>query len=115
MNCFQNTAMQLLESSKKGIDQNKDGKTVRRLEMVEVVLVHCNLVNNNSQQSSKVLLTFLPNKNFGEIITITPHSPTLMKTTNTKFSFAEIWFTDQNDRRLEIEEDVNITLIIGTV
>ena len=88
---------------------------MRRLETVEVVLVHCNLVNNNYQQSSKVLLTFLPNKNFGELITITPHSPTMMKTTNAKFSFVEIWFTDQNDRQLEIEEDVNITLIIGTV
>ena len=88
---------------------------MRRLETVEVVLVHCNLVNNNYQQSSKVLLTFLPNKNFGELVTITPHSPTMMKTTNAKFSFVEIWFTDQNDRQLEIEEDVNITLIIGTV
>ena len=84
------------------------------LETVEVVLVHSNLVNNSYQQVSKVLFTFLPNKLFGQIITITPHSPTMLKTTNAEFSFIEIWFTDQNNRPLEIEDNVNITLIIGT-
>ena len=84
-----------------------------RLESVEVVLVHCNLVNNSYQQASKVLL-LLPNKQFRELITITPHSPTMLKTTNAEFSFTEIWFTDQNNRPLEIENNVNITLIIGT-
>ena len=72
--------MQLLGSSKKDIDQNKNGETVPRLETVEVVLVHCNLVNNNYQQASKVLFTFVPSKQFGQLITITPHSPTMLKT-----------------------------------
>ena len=54
--------MQLLGSSKKVIDKNKDGEIVSRLETPEVVLVHCNLVNNNYQQASKVLFNFLPNK-----------------------------------------------------
>ena len=107
--------MQLLGSSKKDIDQNKDGEIVPRLETVEVVLVHCSLVNNSYQQESKVLFTFVPNKKFGQLITITPHSPTMLKTTNAEFSFIEIWFTDQNNRPLEIEDNVNITLIIGTV
>ena len=106
--------MQLLGSSKKDIDQNKDGEIVPKLETAEVVLVHCNLVNNNHQQASKVLFTFVPNKQFGQLIIITPHSPTMLKTTNAKFSFIEIWFTDQNNRQLEIEGNVNITLIIGT-
>ena len=105
--------MQLLGSSKKDIDQNKDGKLVPRIETVEVVLVHCNLVNSNCQQASKVLFTFMPNKQFSQLITITPHSPTMLKTTNAEFSFIEIWFTDQNNRPLEIEDNVNITLIIG--
>ena len=105
--------MQLLGSSKKVIDKNKDGKIVPRLETVDVVLVHCNLVNNNYQQASKVLFTFVPNKQLGKLITITPHSPTVLKTTNAEFSFIEIWFTDQNNRSLEIENNVNITLIIG--
>ena len=67
--------MQLLGSSKKD-DQNKDGEVVPKLETVEIVLVHCNLVNNNYQQASKVLCTFVPNKKFGQLITITPHSLT---------------------------------------
>ena len=106
--------MQLLGSSKKDIDQNKDGEIVPRLEAVEVVLVQCNLVNNNYRQASKVLFTFVPNKQFGQLNTITPHSLTMLKTTNAEFSFIEIWFTDQNNRPLEIEDTVNITLIIGT-
>ena len=105
--------MQLLGSSKNVIDKNKDGEIVPRLETVEVVLVHCNLVNNNYQQVSKVLFTFVPNKQFDQLITITPHSLTMLKTTNAEFSFIEIWFTDQNNRALEIEDNVNIALIIG--
>ena len=65
--------MQLLGSSKTDIDKDKDGEIVPRLETVEVVLVQCNLVNNNYQQASKVLFTFVPNKQFGQLITITPH------------------------------------------
>ena len=105
--------MQLLESKKKDIDQNKNGELLPILETVEVVLVHCNLVNNSYQQASTVLFTFVPNKQFGQLITITPHSPTMLKTTNAEFSFIEIWFTDENNRPLEIEDNVNITLIIG--
>ena len=106
--------MQLLGSSKKVIDKDKNGENVPRLETVEIDLVHCNLVNNNYQQASKVLFTFVPNKQFGQLITVTPHSPTMLKTTNAEFSFIKIWFTDQNNRSLEIEDNVNITLIIGT-
>ena len=105
--------MQLLGSSKQVINQNKDGELVPRLEAVEVILIHCNLVNSNYPQASKVLFTFVPNKQFGQLITITPHSLTMLKTTNAEFSFIEIWFTDQNNRPLEIEDNVNITLIIG--
>ena len=66
--------MQLLGSSKKVIEKNKDGEIVPRLETAGVVLVHCNLVNKNYQQASKVLFTFVPNKQFGQLITITSHS-----------------------------------------
>ena len=90
------------------------GEIVPRLEAVEVVLGHCNLVNNNYQQACKVLFTFVPNKQFGQLITITHHSLTMLKTTNAAFSFIQIWFTDQNNRPLEIKDNVNITLIIGT-
>ena len=54
--------MKLVESTKKYVDQDKDGEDVPKLESIEVVLEHCNLVNNNYQQTSEVLLTFIPNK-----------------------------------------------------
>ena len=106
--------MKLLGSSKKDIDQNKDGEIVPKLETVEVVVVHCNLVNSNYQKASKVLFAFVPNKLFGQLITITPHSQAMFKTANAEFSFIEMWFLDQNNRPLEIEGNVNITFIIET-
>ena len=105
--------MQLIGSSKKVINKNKNGELAPRLETVEVVLVHCKLVKSNDQQASKVLFTFVPNKQFGQLFTITPHSSTMLKTINAEFSLIQIGFTDQNNRPLEIEDNVNITLIIG--
>ena len=55
-----------------------------KLEYVEVVLVYCNLVNNNYQQASKVLFTFVPNKQFAQLITIAPHSLAMLNTINTE-------------------------------
>ena len=60
--------MKLLESTEKDVDQDKDGEDVPKLESVEVVLMHCNLVSNNYQQVSKVWLTFVLNKQFGQLI-----------------------------------------------
>ena len=105
--------MKLLGSTKKDVDQDKDGEDVPKLESVEVVLVHCNLVNNNYQQASKVLFTFVPNKQFGQLVNIAPHSLIMLSTTNTEFSSIKVWFTDQNSKPLEIEDTVNMTLIIG--
>ena len=61
---------------KKDVDQGKDGEDIPKLESVEVALVHCDLVNNNYQQASKVLFTFVPNKQFAHLIIIAPHSLT---------------------------------------
>ena len=83
-----------------------------KLESAEVILVYCNLVNNNYQQASKVLFTFVPNKQFGQLINIVPHSLTMLNT-NLEVSFIEMWFTDQNSEFLEIENNVNLTLVIG--
>ena len=77
--------MKLLGNTKKDVDQDKDGKGVPKLESVEVVLVHCNLVNNNYQQASKVLFNFVPNKQFGQLINISLDSLTMLSTTNTEF------------------------------
>ena len=69
---------------------------IKKLESVEVVLVHCNLVNKKYQQASKVLFTFVPNKQLGQLINKSPNSLTMLSTTNTELSSIEQWFTDQN-------------------
>ena len=105
--------MKLLGSTKKVVDEDKNGENVPKLEIVEVVLVHCNLVKNDYQHTSKVLFTFVPNKTFGQLINISPHAFTMMNTVNTEFSYVEVWFTDQSSKALEIEDNINLTLIIG--
>ena len=105
--------MELLGSTKKDVDQDKVGEDVAKLESVEVVLVDCNLVNNNYQQVSKALFTFVPNKQFGQLINILPHSQTMLGTTNTEFSFIGVWFTDQKSEPIETDDNVNLTVIIG--
>ena len=105
--------MKLLGSTKKGVDKDEDGENVPKLESVEVFLVHCNLVKNDYQHTSNVLFTFFPNKEFVQLINISPHSITIMNTVNTEFSAVEVWFTDQVRKTLEIEDNVNLTLITG--
>ena len=66
--------MKLLGSTSSIIDIDKNSDTVSKLENLEIVLVHCNLVNNSYQQHSRVLFTFVPNKQYGQLISISPHS-----------------------------------------
>ena len=106
--------MKLLGSTKDVIDSDKNSENVPRLENVEVVLVHCNLVNNAYQQHSRVLFTFVPTKQYGQLIGISSHSLVFLKTLSTDFSEIEIWFTDQHNNALKIEDNVNISLIINT-
>ena len=105
--------MKLLGSTKKDVDTDKNSENLPKLESAEVVLVQCNLVKNDYQHTSKVLFSFVPNKQFGQLIHISPHSLRMMNTVNTEFSFVEVWFTDQASKALEIEDNVNLTLIIG--
>ena len=104
--------MKLLGNTKKDVDKDKDGENVPKLESAEVVLVLCNLVKSDYQYTSKVLFTFVPNKQFGQFINVSPHSLTMMNTVNTEFCSAEVWFTDQVSKALEIEDNVTLTLII---
>ena len=78
------------------------------LENTEVVLVHCNIVNNNCQQDSKVLYIFVPNKLFVQLLDIWPKNFIFLKTFNLEYSYIETWFTDQNSKPLEIEDKINI-------
>ena len=82
--------MRLLGSSSNIIDSDKNSELVSKLENVEVVLVHCNLVNNSYQQSSKVLFTFVPDKKYGQLLNISPCDLITLKTTNAEFSSIEV-------------------------
>ena len=105
--------MRLLGSTKKDVDSDKNSENVPKLESVEIVLVHCNLIKSDYQHTSKVLFSFVPNKQFEQLINISPHSLMMMNTINTEFSFVEVWFMDQASKVLEIEDNVNLALIIG--
>ena len=82
--------MKLLGSTE-DVDQDKDEEDVPKLESDKVALVHCNLVNNNYQQASKILFTFVRNKQFGQLINISLHSLTMLGTINTEFSSVVYW------------------------
>ena len=105
--------MKLLGTTKKDVDKDKDGEILSKLESVGVVLEHCNLLKNDYQHTSKVLFSFVPSKQSGQLINISPHYLRMMNTVNTEFSFVEVWFTDQASKALENEDNVNLTLIIG--
>ena len=75
---------------------------MRKLESVEFFLVHCNLVKNDNQHTSKVLFAFAPNKQFRQLINISLFSLKMMNRINTEFSFVEFWFTDQISKVLEM-------------
>ena len=105
--------MKLLGSSKSAIDSDNNSELVPKLESLDLVLMHCNLVNNTYQKASRVLFTFVPDKSYGQIMATVPHSLILLKAVNTEFTFVEVWFTDQDNRPLEIEDNINITIIIG--
>ena len=97
--------MKLLGSTKNIVDKDKNSENVPKVESVEVVLVHCNLVKNDYQHSSKVLFSFVPNKQFWELLNISPHVFIMMNTVNTEFPSVEVWFTDQSSKAIEIEDN----------
>ena len=104
--------MKLLGSTKNKIAKDKNGENVPHLEIIEVVLVHFNIVNNDYQQDSRVVYTFVPDKPFGSLLEISPTDFIPIKTFNSEFQSIEVWFTDQNSLTLEIEDRINLTLVI---
>ena len=96
--------MKLLGSTESKITKDKDGENVPHLEITEVVLVHCNIVNNDYQQDSRVLYIFVPNKSFGSLLDISPSNHIfLLKTFNSEYDEIIAWLTDQNSQPLETE------------
>ena len=104
--------MKLLGSTESKITKDRNGENVPLLEVVELVLIHFNLVNNDYQQDSRILFTFVPNKSFGSLLEISPTNQAFFKTINSEFQEVKIWFTDQTSKPLELEDKINITLII---
>ena len=92
------------------ITKDKNSENVPHLEITEVVLVHCDIVNNDYQQDSRVLYTFAPNKTFGSLLESSPTNHIFLKTFNSEFPTIEVWFTDQNSQPLE--DRINLTLVI---
>ena len=101
--------MELLGNTVSKINKNKNGGNVPNLEVVEVVLVHCNLVDNDYQQNSRILFTFVPNKTFGSLLEISPANHVFLKTFNSEFREIKVCFTVQKSRPLEVEDKINIT------
>ena len=104
--------MKLLGSTKNKITKDKNGENVPHLEINEVVLIHCNIVNNDYQQDSRVLYTFVPNKPFGSLLEISPTNHIFLKAVNSEYDKTKVWFTDQNSQPLEMEDRTNLTMVI---
>ena len=85
--------MKLLRSTENKIIKNKNGENVPPLEITEVVLVHCNIANNDYQQDSRVLHKIVPNTSFCNLLHIAPINFIPLKTFNSD-SYIEVWFTD---------------------
>ena len=104
--------IKLLGSAENKITKDKNGENVPRLEVIELVLVHCILVNNDYQQDSRILYSFVPNKTFGSLLEISPTNHIFLETFNSEFQEIKIWFTDQTSAPLELEDKINVPLMI---
>ena len=85
------------------------------LEITEVVLVYCNILNNDYQHDSIVLYKFVSNKSFGQLSYISRKSFIFLKMFNSEFSYIELQFTDPNSKPLETEDKINNSLVISSV
>ena len=104
--------MKFLGSTKIKMNKDKYNEDVPNLEIADVVLDHCNILNNNCQQNTRVLYTFVPTKLFGQLLDISPTDFTFLKTFKSEI---EAWFTDQNSKLLEMDDKINITLTVNPI
>ena len=86
--------MKLLGSYKSKITGERNGDNIPHLEVVELVLIHCNIVDNSYQRNSRILYTFVPNKPFGSLLEISPSNHIFLKTFNSEFQEIKVWFTE---------------------
>ena len=104
--------MKLLGSTKNKITKDKNRENVPHLEITEVVSFHPDIANNDYQQDSRVLQTFISNKPFGSLLEISSTNHTFLKTFNSEYDEIKVWFTDQNSQPLEVYDRINLTLVI---
>ena len=104
--------MKLLGSTIDNKTKDKNGENLLHLEITEVVLVHCDIFNNDYQQDSRVLYTFVSNKPIGSLLEISPINQIFLKTFNSEYNEIKVWFTNQNTQPLEIEDRTNLTMVI---
>ena len=96
--------LKLLGSTENKITKDENDENVPHLEITEIVLVHCNIVNNDYQQDSRVLYIFVPNKSFSSLFEISPKNNIFLKTFNSEFQVIEVRLIDLNSQPFEIED-----------
>ena len=104
--------MKLLGNTENKITKDKNVENVPHLEITELVLFHCDIVNNDHQQDSRVLYTFVSNKLFDSLLDISPTNHIFLKTFNSENDEIKVWFTEQNSQPLEIEDRINLKMVI---
>ena len=104
--------MKLLGSTESKITKDKKSENVPHLEINELGLVHCSLVNNDYEPDLRILYIFVPNKPFGSLLEISPKNHIFLKASNSEFQEIKVWFTDQNSKLLEVKDKKNRTIII---
>ena len=84
----------LLGSTENKITKDKNDENVPHLEITDVALVHCDIVNNDYHEDSRVLYTFVPNKPFDSLLEISPTNHIFLKIFNSEYGEIKVWFTD---------------------
>ena len=85
------------------VKNDENDENFLNLEITEVVLIHCNIVNKNYQKSKSAVFV-VSNKSLGQLIDILPKNFTFLETLGSKFLYIEVWFTDKNCSAVEIED-----------
>ena len=104
--------MKLLGSTKSKTTKDENGENVPRLEITEVVLVHCYIVNSDYQQDLRISHTSVLNISFGQLLVTLPKNFIFLKSFNSESLYTEVWFSDSNSELLEIGDKRSITLVI---
>ena len=95
--------IKIKKSTENKITKHKNGENVPHLEITKVVLVYYDIVDNDYQQYSRILYTFVPNKPFSSLLEISPTNHIFLKTFKLEYDQIKVWFIEQNSQPLEIE------------